>query len=114
MCYFINKSDLKQVKTALRIYYNDYQGYPNNNADGLIVGCGLTFDWGQEFSCNGTVYAKELPEDPAGQPYFYEQQLGDEGFNLYACLENLGDPSGTACHGSMNCDSDLCFKISEE
>ena len=111
------KSDLNQIKMALRMYYNDNQGYPNNNINGLIEACGdATFNWGDEFSCGGTVYMKKLPEDPAGRPYFYEQQSGgDEGFNLYACLDNLGDQSGTACHSAMTCVSNTCcFKVSEE
>lgn len=89
------KSDFSQLKTALRLYYNDFQSYPASD-DGVILGCGADGDtacpWGTEFSARGTKYIV-LPSDPIGTvEYVYEQTAGGNGFILTAELENLSDP----------------------
>lgn len=93
------KHDLSEVKTALRLYYNDYQSYPSST-NNLIVGCGPDGDslstcaWGDSFAIGSTVFM-ELPIDPvnAGQySYQYAQTEGGENFLLQAYLENLSDP----------------------
>jgi len=92
------KSDLKEIRTALRMYYNDYQSYPSNNSNHQIVGCGTTFSWGSEFSCGSTVYMSELPEDPDSSKRYHYLRGSDgdssntDAFRLYACLENESDP----------------------
>ena len=105
------KSDLRQVRTALRMYYNDNQSYPADDESGNIIG----YSWGSQFGTT-TVYMKELPQDPLGSshPYYYEQDTGGDGFDLYACLENESDSSGSEDCGSLSCDTSWCFKISED
>lgn len=46
------KQDIQQIKTALDLYYNDHSCYPTT----------LTF--GQQWSENGVVYMKKVPQDP--------------------------------------------------
>jgi len=82
------KSDLDQVKKALRMYYNDNNSYP---ATGSL-------SWGSVFqSASGNmVYMKVLPHDPswkqAGDPdYNYTQQGSGQDFCLWATLENKSD-----------------------
>ena len=96
------KHDLAEIKTALRLYYNDYQGYPSASGT-LILGCGADSDslvacnWGESFAIGSTVYM-ELPIDPvnAGQyVYQYTPVVGGEDFLLEAYLENLSDPQST-------------------
>jgi len=111
------KSDLRQLKTALRMYYNDNQGYPVTGTNGIIA----TFNWGSAFDATGK-YMKVLPQDPltsATNPdYYYEQTASGEGFNLWACLENKSDSSGVTCasgDGSWNTScTTICFKVSED
>jgi len=109
------KSDLKQVKTALRIYYNDNQNYPSGSSGNIDEGCNGSCTWGSSlFGTTETVYMKKLPQDPFGSPsYYYEQQAGGDGFNLFACLENKSDSSGQGC-SLTDCDSHWCFKLSED
>jgi len=75
------KQNLVQLKTALRLYYNDNQAYP---ADDTIIN-----DPG--FS----VYMKQLPDQ------FTYQSDDTDGFTLWVALENPSDPdiatSQTAC-----------------
>lgn len=100
------KSDLKQIKLALRMYYNDNQAYPNDDA-GAIDG----FAWGSAFD----IYMKLLPQDPLGTNYYYAIGATDDIFTLEACLENASDTSGDDCVNlSGSCTSDKCFIVSED
>lgn len=91
------KSDLNQLKTALRLYFNDYQTYPADDT-AEILGCGpgnpedhTGCTWGGDFTANGTKYMT-LPADPIPTAqYRYEQLDGGTGFRLEADLENLSD-----------------------
>jgi len=80
------KSDLDQIKKALRIYYNDFNEYPAG-----IPEAGL------EFSNGSMVYLKRVPGDPRSKdPYGYYRAScadGTDDFRLLATLENESDPS---------------------
>lgn len=102
------KSDLRTLKTALRLYYNDYQRYPNASG-GQIQGCGAngtsTCPWGSGFSAGTTEYLKSLPRDPLNaSPYVYTYTVdaGNDGFIITARLENVSDTDDTATHTRCN------------
>lgn len=83
------KNDLRQLKTALRLYYNDFQHYPTASG-ASIAGCGLDGDTtcGGEFAAGGnSVYMNQLPVD---FQYFSD---GGDSFILQAELENVSDDS---------------------
>ncbi|MBU2051903.1 type II secretion system GspH family protein [Patescibacteria group bacterium] len=75
------KQELSGLKTALRLYYNDYQTYP------------LSLD---DFP---TIYMKQLPEF-----YYYAQEDNGDGFMIKVILENFSDPdlagSQSRCDGT--------------
>lgn len=84
------KSDLNQIKTALRLYYNDNQSYPTT------AGC---CDWGEEFVVSGETYMRQIPTDPLNTGLFvyqYEQTNSGDGFELTARLENPSDEDSLA------------------
>jgi len=91
------KSDLDQIKKALRMYYNDNNQYPTSSGDYKIIGCGtgatpITCDWNSEWLRSGMVYMKRLPNDPSeGKNYKYQQVSSDQDFCLWATLENKSD-----------------------
>ncbi|EKE05838.1 MAG: hypothetical protein ACD_19C00176G0060 [uncultured bacterium] len=73
------KSDLRNIQTALRLYYNDNGGYPITSA--LPA-------WGSAW----TPYMNILPADPlSSQGYSYNSVAGSDDYTLYACLENVSD-----------------------
>lgn len=75
------KQDLEEIKTALRLYYNDNQAYPTG-----------TIPSG-EFGTDGE-YMKSVPTDPVNSGnhvYSYSQTDSGDGFLLEATLENVGD-----------------------
>ncbi|MCM8787803.1 MAG: type II secretion system GspH family protein [Candidatus Omnitrophica bacterium] len=110
------KKDLNELRTALRMYYNDYQSYPSG-LNGQIRGCNppQTFTWGNPFSCGTNTYMSLLPKDPlSSQNYYYAQTGSGEGFVVYACLENRSDPDGSNSCGSMSCSTNWCFRVVQD
>ena len=95
------KFDMRQIKSALRLYYNDYQQYPTDSG-GNIVGCGASgtsiCSWGGDFSAGAagdqTIYMKLLPLDPIndGTHVFSYNQVSQDEFTLMTELENPADP----------------------
>jgi general secretion pathway protein G len=86
------KQELANFKTALRMYYNDYQTYPNDtagNTDLLGCGDGTSACGGPEanFSTSTASYMQKLP-----QFTFYDQQDNGDGFMVKVTLENASDP----------------------
>ena len=123
------KSDLRNIQTALRLFYNDYKEYPcdngtNSNTGYRILGCGTgvcsakaACVWGDTFAISFTnqKYMTVLPNDPQGtnpntcnsdRCYRYQKDAADpEIYHLQACLENANDPSCTTtaswCNGCV-------------
>jgi prepilin-type N-terminal cleavage/methylation domain-containing protein len=96
------KSDVNQLKTALRLYYNDYQVYPEGTGF-YLKGCGATgtdnCTAGGEFSAGSgpTIYMKQLPAN------INYQSAGADDYILKITLENASDAdittSQTNCPG---------------
>jgi len=109
------KSDLRNIQTALRMFYNDFNRYPSSSS-GLIAGCGTTgntaCDWGGVFSAGSTsvVYMNILPKDPqSNRKYYYNYNSSTGEYSLSACLENKGDDKcGGSCNASLYGVSDGC------
>ncbi|MEK7457921.1 MAG: type II secretion system protein [Patescibacteria group bacterium] len=92
------KNDVTQIKSALRLYYNDHQKYPLGN-NTQIAGCGLdgtsTCSWGTAFTAGAgpTIYMNQLPTDPISTQSYSYAQIDDDSYQLTATLENAGDDS---------------------
>ena len=90
------KNDLRQLKIALRMYYNDHQTYPADDDNGGIVACGETDDEtvlcpnpeDGSFAKSEVVYMKKMPES---DQFFYAQQASGEDFLLATILESPSD-----------------------
>ncbi len=93
------KSELNNLKTALRLYYNDYQKYPDQEFGIYLLGCGndgisrcpvcstAFFAAGGGDGCQ-TVYMKNL--DKVSDTFRY-YQCDDDNFIAKVDLENLSD-----------------------
>ena len=94
------KSDLRNLATALRLYYNDFGGYPTSNASGEIMGCGAdgvaVCEWGTSFATDAQSYMSYLPnaprsDDPSMQySYLY---VDDDNYLISVVMENGSDPA---------------------
>jgi len=101
------KSNLTQLKTALRLYYNDYQQYPAGNGV-TIEGCGTDGDetcpddlWSAGLPASPTIYMKQLPEDIN----YYSDALGidTDSFIAKVTLENASDPDILSSQNTCPC-----------
>lgn len=103
------KNDLNQLKTSLRLYYNDYQQYPDSSS-GVMLGCGATGTSpctpGEEFSAGTapTIYMQELPNT-----FTYSASTDNENFVLAVPLSNASDAdivaSATRCGQTVEASS---------
>jgi general secretion pathway protein G len=110
------KSDLSNIQTALRLYYNDYGSFPESDIENEIQGCGTpagtdVCEWGFEWAAGGTTYMKILPQDPLGSEagYKYTEDSANDSYLLQACLENKSDAKGVA---SAACSSGFIYQVS--
>lgn len=131
-----SKAEMKEIKNALRLYYNDYTTYPGTSATApYIMGCGAnhisqcpTTSCSSDFSGGGAdgctqstgtvVYMKRLPRDGSGAYNFrYAQSASGDDFCLTVNLENRADSeiaiSQTRCQASCNATG-LCTAGSSE
>lgn len=100
------KEEVQQLKTALRMYYNDFQAYPASDSFGCGTGklnyikscgpdhnaccpCNPSIDFGIGTDCP-TVYMKKFPSQ-FGSSMFYYQALSGDDFCLKVPLENAAD-----------------------
>lgn len=102
------KQNLVQLKTALRLYYNDYQAYPAACPINTIKGCGAlgttcckpVVAGCPEFAAGGTgcdtVYMNKFPDGLGNNTVAYYQVSSGENFCLTVMLENPSDPDITA------------------
>lgn len=112
------KSDLNSIKTALRLYYNDFRGFPASD-NGQIVGCGTGTDvcsWGSAFQSTD-IYLNTLPLDPSSSStnpiYYTYTQLDSDSFTLIAELENESDQDILDSQTRCNTGSDNQYVICE-
>jgi general secretion pathway protein G len=114
------KSDLKNIETALRIYYNDKGSYPANDSGSQMKACDpggtASCSWGSQWSVDSTVYMQTLPKDPLSPAQEYRYTMGSaaspsdtDAYILQACLENKSDSNGVAAGGW--CPSGVMFQI---
>ena len=126
------KSDLKQIATALELFYHDWGYYPSES-QGKILACPFFSDlttcesqcqvceWGStaEFTDRRTTYLKKIPKDPfVIQKYIYRTVgSGNKKFQLFSRLENSQDqdclngncvaptvPTGVTCGTGKSCN----------
>lgn len=96
------KADLRNIQTALRLYYNDFNKYPKSDSNFDILGCGSSGTtvcvWGETWTGkSNATYISKIPKDPLNKvvnvnDYKYVQtDTANEIYTLSACLENKSD-----------------------
>jgi prepilin-type N-terminal cleavage/methylation domain-containing protein len=87
------KNDLHQLKSSLRMYYNDFQVYPTDDDNGNIIACGVDGESvcpnsDGSFAVSENVYMKEMV---AADKFDYTQLDQGENFLLSTIMENASD-----------------------
>lgn len=92
------KNDLKQLRTALQLYYQDYNTYPPSCVSNNDV-C-----WTNLLGDNR--YIKTIPKDPINDPlHLYKYCLVEESkYVIVANLENTEDPEKK--ENNLDCSTD--------
>lgn len=100
------KADLKNLKTALQLYYTDYQQFPlSAGANTDIAGCGAAgtsscgASSGNAFEAGGNSYMKKFPDS-----FRYYENTTDDTYVLKVTLENASDEDITK--SQSKCSSD--------
>jgi prepilin-type N-terminal cleavage/methylation domain-containing protein len=94
------KSEMVQLKSALRLYYNDFNTYPGGTTGVVMNGCGTngtnscattcTPGFASGAACDN-VYMKQLPTGFLSTVFYYQVSNGDD-FCLSVLLDNKSDP----------------------
>jgi len=126
------KSDLKNIQTALRLYYNDKGRYPSSSSNQMVAcdpnggGTVVICTWGTEWNIGSTIYMQTLPKDPMSQDptsatQNYKYVMGNssdpsdtDSYTLSACLENQSDTSGIATSDTTWCSTGWMFQVSQQ
>ena len=90
----VRKSDIRNLQTALRIYFNDEGRYPYES-NNKIKACGSgssVCQWGDTFSNTDQTYMSVMPKDPLpDRQYVYLNDPEPDNYSLSTCLENKSD-----------------------
>lgn len=115
------KADLRNIQTALRLFYNDYGAFPANGTGantGKIVGCGqstspgpFTCEYGSQWSADNKVIMSVLPKDPLSSQQYQYAQVDLDNYTLSACLENKSDDKGVSAGGAAWCPSNWMYQV---
>lgn len=108
------KSDLRNIQTALRLYYNDAGRYPAGTSTMTACGTGTSpsaCSYGSVWDRSGTTYMNILPKDPLSptQDYVYTY-IDDDNYVLRSCLENKSDDKGVSVATSI-CASGYKYEV---
>ena len=98
-------SDIKQIQSALELYYNDENGYPPGTDVSVGNKCLESYDAGFNGSCStstGTVFMTKVPSnpEPGGSAYTYKNTDGTAA-REYAIQYTLEDGAGGVPAGLM-------------
>ncbi|MDO8667511.1 MAG: prepilin-type N-terminal cleavage/methylation domain-containing protein [bacterium] len=94
-------SDIKQIQTALELYYNDCNSYPDGTAAGQEVDANT--DLTGPAACGTVTYMATVPSNPTpvdtgctGSIYTYTQTSSGASYTLAYCLGGItgGVPAG--------------------
>ncbi|MFH1427616.1 MAG: prepilin-type N-terminal cleavage/methylation domain-containing protein [Patescibacteria group bacterium] len=95
-------ADIKQIQTALELYFNDQNGYPVEAA-GVTLGAAADATLGSTSgfaaACTGTCYMGKVPAaptPPTGNVYTYTAPVGGATYTIAYTLEGVtgGVPAG--------------------
>ena len=92
-------SDVKQIQSALELYYNDVNGYPD---EGTVTEGTINDEaWGTgSVNNDGTTYMNIVPgnPDPGGAEYAYEVAADNQTYSLTYKLESGAGGIGSGFH----------------
>ncbi len=111
------KADLRNIETALRLYYNDKGVFPQQNASSEIMGCGAVGNsactWGEAWTAGSTSYMPILPTDSIDTQIYKYIRNDADSYNLQACLENKSDTDGETTADTGWCTTGWMYEVGQ-
>ena len=111
------KADIKAMRDAFELYYQENGAYPNSVAwplTSMSSETWLSINMGVGTPDLVPKYMGKSPKDPfnkaAGEYYYHIYSPWGKGYIIYARLENTADPdlsNSQACHGDT---ADTCWR----
>jgi len=100
------KSDLKQISTALEMYYDKHNGYPNDTFNGWESPCNTTTNDIGKLITDG--FLSKIPCDPGSGRYYFDPDGVCSGgycanYCIYTTLEVTGAYYGIQNGGYTTC-----------
>ena len=97
-------SDIKQIRTALDMYFDSNMKYPDplNSSSTLGTGnfaCLTSAGWATS-GCSGTIFMQKVPKDPGTYSYDYTVDVNGTSYTITYKLDN--GTAQTATPYSMN------------
>ncbi|HNW55668.1 MAG TPA: prepilin-type N-terminal cleavage/methylation domain-containing protein [bacterium] len=102
-------SDIKQIKTALEMYYDQNLRYPSapdttSNLGTTTSACLTANGWTTTNGCSGTIFMQRVPADPQPSTRAYVYAVGATPFSTFS-ITYFSEASGAtvkATESSMN------------
>lgn len=98
-------ADIKQIQSAMELYYNDQNEYPDGASlvlGGATAGClGSTSGFAaSSTACTGTIYMKSVPANPGpgGAAYTYTVGAGNTEYEIDYTLESGAGGISSGAH----------------
>ena len=111
------KADLRNIETALHLYYNDKGVFPKHNASSEIMGCGAVglslCEWGDPWTAGSTSYMPVLPTDSIDTQIYKYIRNDADSYNLQACLENKSDTAGETTADTGWCSTGWMYEVGQ-
>ncbi len=111
------KADLRNIETALRLYYNDKGVFPQHNASSEIMGCGAVGNsacaWGEAWTAGSTSYMPILPTDSIDTQIYKYIRNDADSYDLQACLENKSDTDGETTADTGWCTTGWMYEVGQ-
>ena len=114
------KGDIRNMQTALGVYYSDYGGFPTSGTGanvGKIIGCSppatpTLCNWGSSWIPEtGKILMSTLPKDPLSTQTYYYTQTNLDTYTLQACLENKSDDKAVYDVNATWCPSKYVYTV---
>ena len=92
-------SDIKQIRTALDLYYDSSSTYPLSCSPlgTSTCACLTSVGWTSTANCTGTIFMQKVPSDPlSSASYTYNQTSSGQSYEIIYKLEaNSGNSTAT-------------------
>ncbi len=97
-------SDIKQIRTALEMYFDSNMAYPDPTASTTIgtgnYACLISNGWTSTSGCTGTIFMQKVPGDPQS-PRVYQYAKVDATHYRISYYSESGSATKTATESSM-------------